>query len=269
MADEDCADVQDESPADERYESKEEAEEEYIEDGAAEESKEENLESLAESKEEGKEKGEESEREPRTLEEWVDEIYNVIKGFSKVGDNIDPYEAVKNADGAVAVVLPGLFDWPISLETFRQYSGLNAVRFDSRDPDEIHKFLTHIYESKGMKAVVVGFSDGEKRLCSYLEKYGDELIGLGVGVGSDKNADKLASQGKFIYINGEWDCLAPLWNAYHNQTKAPIFTVSGSHAGMMESDIAIKQIANIVKRESFTRGIPMNYVPTEMYRKAA
>ncbi|HLC65802.1 MAG TPA: hypothetical protein VJI46_06805 [Candidatus Nanoarchaeia archaeon] len=267
MADEDCAD-QDEAPAEEQYESKE-GSEEYIEEGAVEEVKEENLESLAESKAEGKEKGEDSKREPRTLAEWVDEMYNVIKGFSKVGDNIDPYEAVKEIDGAVVVILPGLFDWPISLETFRQYSGLNAVRFDSRDAEDIHKFLTHIYESKGIKPVVVGFSDGEKRLCNYLKKYGDESIGLGIGVGSDKNADKLASAGKFIYINGEWDCLAPLWSAYYNQTKAPIFTVSGSHAGMMESDIAIKQIASIIKSESFKRGLPIGYVPTEMYRKAA
>ncbi|MFC1769078.1 hypothetical protein ACFLZX_04920 [Nanoarchaeota archaeon] len=214
------------------------------------------------------EHSEEEKKEGRTLSDWKDELYHVIKGFLKIGDNEDPYEAVKEMEGTVTVVLPGLLHWPISVETFEKESGMDVIRFDDRDPDAIHEFLGHVYAETGHKPIVIGFSDGEKRLCSYIKKHGDDAILHSYGIGSDKNVHKVASKGKVTYINGGIDCLASMEKDYHGSPgNAPLVTLEGaSHGGLFENPEVIRQIAGMVKERAFVNRGGVRYTPMHMYK---
>ncbi len=205
----------------------------------------------------------------RSLREWIDEVTYVIKGFLKTGDSRsdDPYHALEHIDGPVVVFLSGLFGWPYNLKEFEHASELPLVHFHSHNVDQIHEFLTHVYDTKRIKPIVLGFSDGGGiRLHEYVEKYGDEAMAFWVSVAANKNVHSK----KGIYIDGSSDCLAPWWKEYHTSTSVPLHQVPATHAGLIENHAAAKDIGRIIKDTAFTRyGVQLGHVYTDMYRKAA
>ena len=144
-------------------------------------------------------------------------------------------------------LLPGLLDYPYTGKHLREYSGLDVVRVGTRDPAEIKGIIDYAH-NQGLKTVVFGFSDGEKRIGKTIGLYGGENIDLVIGAGSDKNIPyNRITPDKVIYINGYNDLLADKWEAYHNESLSKTYYVPGGHVAMVRKQDTIEKVGNIIR----------------------
>lgn len=185
----------------------------------------------------------------------------IVFGFSEMesGKNVEEghLKSLKRGETPYLFVA-GLLNFPFSTRKLSKYSGINIIRIDSRDPDNIARAVNEAYERTGVKPVVMGFSLGGKNIAQYQQKYGSDNVSLFIGLDSEKMLNP--KQGRSIYINGSEDLgwLDKMLNStYWNPTSIQTYQVpSATHAGMCYSPRDIATIATIIKEET------KNIVPT-------
>jgi len=190
----------------------------------------------------------ESDRTNGSFKRWAKSIYSLIDGFTDIGEIEDIQRRIDGAKSdTIVFLLPGLADYPYTAEHFRKYTGLDVARIVTRNPAEIKGIIDYAHE-KGLKTVVFGYSDGEKRIGKTVELYGGENIDLIIGAGSNKNIPYNGiGPEKVIYMNGRNDRLAPMESGYFNETLSRIYNVDGGHVALVRNQKTIGQIGDIIR----------------------
>ena len=190
-----------------------------------------------------------SQRRPASFRRWMESAYSLIGGFLDTGEGKQDIrkEIDSTKSNTVVFLLPGLLDYPYTGKHLREYSGLDVVRVGTRDPAEIKGIIDYAH-NQGLKTVVFGFSDGEKRIGKTIDLYGGENIDLVIGAASNKNIPYNGiSPDKVIYINGRNDLLAPIESGYFNDSLSKTLYVPGGHVAMVRKQDTIEQVGKIIR----------------------
>jgi|TARA_B100001971_G_C18231154_1_gene563986 hypothetical protein len=182
---------------------------------------------------------------PRSL------IY-LIKGFlenTKEGDE-DVYKKIEESGGTHVLYFPGLMNFPYGVDQIEEHTGLNVIRVETRDPEEIKAIIDHAYATSGQKPVLVGYSDGGKTITKAVEALGSDIrdyVSEIFFVAANKEPGKVPG---IIYIDGANDKLAPIEKGYNkgiDQESVRIMLPDMGHVDLAYNPIAIGQIGSIIR----------------------